>query len=275
VARRIIVAALITIVVLSAARRLTFGRPTDIGIDREGLGVRHRTVTEHIGPGRPVVEVHVTPTEGVSVSAVYRVQRHGEPREISLERSENGLFRASLPELGKGSRLRYAIIVSAPGGVSIRIPERPDRYVLLKYKGKVSTAVLTAHIACMFGSFFFMILSLFAAIRILRGLEGKAATVRAARWALTLSFVGGWPLGFVLNREAFGTIWEGYPFGYDVTDNKTQIMFVFWLVSLLLVRGSFFGRGEAADTLGARGFARVIIASFIVSLALFILPHSL
>jgi hypothetical protein len=127
----------------------------------------------------------------------------------------------------------------------------------------------------MFGSFFFMVMSLFGAVRILRGQEGKRNTVNMARWVLILSFIGGWPLGFILNRQAFGPVWEGFPFGYDVTDNKTQLVFIFWLVSLLLAWGSFIGRGEEKDCLKAKPFAIAIVMSFLMSLALFLLPHSL
>ena len=274
-ARRIIISILITLALLILARRLSTGRPADIELERDGVQVRHRTVTEQVGQGAPGIEVRVTPPEGVAVSAAYGSPRTGEWEELRFEHEGGGLFRARLPELGRGRRVSYAITVTVPGGASIRIPERPDTYVLLKYKGKASTLVLIAHVAAMFGSFFFMAMSLLGAIRILSGLEDKAGTVRAARWVLILSFVGGWPLGFILNRQTFGTIWEGYPFGFDVTDNKTQIMFVFWLASLLLVRGSFLGRGEETDRLGARGFAWAVIASFIVSLALFVVPHSL
>jgi hypothetical protein len=127
----------------------------------------------------------------------------------------------------------------------------------------------------MFASFLFMVMALFGAIRILRRGEGKASAVRSARWVLALSFLGGWPLGFLLNYQTFGVLWEGYPFGRDITDNKTQFMFVLWLASLLLVRGSFLGRGEDRDRLGAKGFAWAVVASFIVSLGLFIIPHSM
>lgn len=275
-ARRIIIGVLVTVALLGLARRLTVGKPVDLEVERGGVRASHRTVTQQVGPGAPVIEVRVRPAEGAVVSGVFGDPRTDELGELAFERSdEEGLFQAALPELPKGSRVRYAVTVAAPGGEPIRFPERPGAFVLLKYKGKASPVVLAAHIACMFGGFFCMVMSLFGAIRILRGREGKAGAVRFARWALLLSFIGGWPLGFVLNRETFGTLWEGYPFGYDVTDNKTQLMFVFWLASLLLVRGSFLGRNESADALPAKGFAWAIVTSFVVSLVLFVLPHSI
>jgi hypothetical protein len=127
----------------------------------------------------------------------------------------------------------------------------------------------------MFGAFYFMIQSLWSAIDILSTGLGKKSAVSNARWVLLCTFIGGWPLGFLLNYQAFGPLWEGFPFGYDITDNKTQLIFIFWLVSLLLVRGSFLGKGEERDWLGPRGFALAILLSYIVSLFLFIVPHSL
>jgi hypothetical protein len=135
--------------------------------------------------------------------------------------------------------------------------------------------VIALHIVFMFASLFFMLLALFGAVRILRLGESKRSTVGSGRWALLCSFIGGWPLGFILNYQAFGVVWEGYPFGRDITDNKTQVIFLVWLASLLLVRGSFLGRGEEKDRLGARAFAWVIVGSFVVSFALFIVPHSM
>jgi hypothetical protein len=95
------------------------------------------------------------------------------------------------------------------------------------------------------------------------------------RWVLLFSFLGGWPLGFALNWQRFGVMWEGYPFGYDVTDNKTQILFVFWFVVMLLSRRSFFGRHQGRDLAPERVYAWAVISSAVVSLALYLVPHSL
>ena len=274
-ARRIILAAVITLVLLGAARRVSMSRPADVAVDRWGISVRHRTVTEQVGPGEPAVRVEVTPSEGADARVLAIAGKTGAVEVRPLLRTEDGFFEGALPDLGKGARFRYAITVVAPDGRQIRLPERPDAFYLLKFKGAASPVVLVLHIAFMFGSFFFMVLALFGAIRILKRDEEKSSTVRSARWVLTLSFIGGWPLGFLLNYQTFGMLWEGYPFGRDITDNKTQLMFVLWLVSLLLVRGSFLGRGEGRDRIGARGFAWAIVASFIVSLGLFAIPHSM
>jgi hypothetical protein len=274
-AKRIVISIVCTAVLLTGARRLSTRNPRDVSTESAGVRVLHRTVTEQVGAGAPAVELDIPDSPRAAPFVVYHTGAGTALERRAMTRAADGRWTAALPDLGKGKRLSYAFEIELPGGTVARLPEDASGFYLIKYKGKVSPAVLILHIAAMFGSFFFMVMGLFGAVAILRGREGKRRTVVCGRWVLLLSFLGGWPLGFMLNYQAFGPVWEGFPFGFDVTDNKTQIMFLCWLVSLLLVRGSLFGRGEETDRLGPRGFAAAVIASFVISVVLFIVPHSL
>ena len=274
-ARRIITGIVLTLVLLMGARQLSKRNPVDLAAEGSGIKLRHRTVTEQVGPGQPLVAARVEPAQRAELVVRWVSPPSSTIVAIPMMRVEPDRYQAYLPDLRKGARLRYWISAVNVEGAKLRLPNDPGRFVTLKFKGTASMGVLIAHIAFMFGAFFFMVMSFFGAIRILRGLEGTRSTVNAARWVLILSFIGGWPLGFILNHQTFGSLWEGYPFGYDITDNKTQVIFLLWLVSLLFAWGSFTGAGEGKDRLGARPFAYAILASFLVSLALFILPHSM
>jgi hypothetical protein len=274
VARRIVIALIVTIALLGAARRLTSGKPRDVHVNAGDVQIWHRTVTAHYGSGQPIIEVKLEAPPESRIVVHFKTPDNPKEQKRGLVSIGNGRYIAHLPPYDIGARIRYALVLTKPDGSRVRVPSG-DRYYVIKFKGRASQAVLAAHIVCMFAAFFFMVLTLFGAIRILRGFEDKRRTVSAARWALFLSFIGGWPLGLILNKQTFGVAWEGYPFGYDITDNKTQIVFIFWLVSLLLVWGSFVGRGEDRDRIGRKGFAWSMIACFFVSLALYILPHSL
>jgi len=240
-----------------------------------GLKVYHRTVTEQVGSGQPCLRARVEPAQRVAL-----VVRWMQPPSEKIEgrgmfEIRPGVYEACLPPLEKGTVINYWIAVTNVEQTKVRVPADNGRFGVLKYKGEASTPVIAAHVFFMFAAFFFMVMSALAAIEILRGREDKTNAMRAARWALVASFIGGWPLGFILNYQTFGPLWEGFPFGYDITDNKTQVIFLLWLVSVLLAWGSFVGRGEERDRLGRRPFAIAIIACFLVSLALFILPHSI
>jgi hypothetical protein len=275
VVKRIVVGIVLTVLLLALARMLSTRRPREIIVEREGFVIQHRTVTEQVGPGKPVVVLKIDKFIDIIPKIMLRSSTSGVLRVASLKHTGFGRYEFTMANLGRGERFEYAFRIDPPLGGRIRIPEQEDGFFLLKFKGEVSKVVLVLHIILMFGSFYFMIQSLFGAVSMLRGVEGMAGTVSMVRGTLACLFVGGWPLGFILNYQAFGTIWEGFPFGYDITDNKTQVIFLFWLVTALLVRGSLFGGNRERDRLGERGFAVAVIVSFAVSMLLFLVPHSL
>jgi hypothetical protein len=79
---------------------------------------------------------------------------------------------------------------------------------------------------------------------------------------VALLFAGGFVLGPLVQKFAFGVAWAGFPAGSDLTDNKTLIAFLFWIVALVAGR-----KGRPA-----RPF---VIAASLVTLLIFLIPHSL
>ena len=80
--------------------------------------------------------------------------------------------------------------------------------------------------------------------------------------AFVLLAIGGLLLGPAVQKYAFDAWWTGWPFGHDLTDNKTAIAVAAWGIALLRTRG---GRG-----------ARVaIVVAALVTMAVFIVPHSM
>jgi hypothetical protein len=57
-------------------------------------------------------------------------------------------------------------------------------------------------------------------------------------WTLILLIAGGMILGPVVQYYAFGDLWTGVPFGWDLTDNKTLIGLLFWIAAVLMNRKS-------------------------------------
>jgi hypothetical protein len=75
-------------------------------------------------------------------------------------------------------------------------------------------------------------------------------------------FLGGLVFGPFVQKHAFGDYWTGWPFGTDLTDNKTAFAFIFWLIALYRL---YRNRGERLW---------VIIASLVL-LAVYMIPHSM
>jgi hypothetical protein len=83
-----------------------------------------------------------------------------------------------------------------------------------------------------------------------------------ARWTVGLLLLGGFVFGPLVQKYAFGNLWTGVPFGYDLTDNKTLVALVAWLVALWSLR-----KGRSARA--------VVIAAAAVMFVIFLVPHSL
>jgi hypothetical protein len=127
----------------------------------------------------------------------------------------------------------------------------------------------------MFAAFFFIIEALIGAFLMLTKNEEREFTVAQTRWVLLFTFLGGWPLGFILNWQRFGVMWEGFPFGYDITDNKTQLIALFWLVVAFMSWKSFTCRRTGRDMAGHGTYAIAVTTASILSLILYLVPHSL
>jgi hypothetical protein len=270
---RILAGILITLVVFVAARRISKNRPEYLDMEIDGARITHTSVYEHVGRGEPEVILEADPAGRIVPELFYVTSEGSQRNSVGMTESGDGVWSGRLPELEKGKRIEYGFIIRGAGAGTDTRSETGA--FLLKYKGEVSPTVLVLHILCMFAAFFFVVLCLFGALAILRGREGISPTVANTRWVLLFTFIGGWPLGFALNQQRFGTLWEGFPFGYDITDNKTQLMFVFWLVAMILAWSSFRGRDPRRDIAGPKAFAAAVLICVLVSFILFLVPHSL
>jgi hypothetical protein len=64
---------------------------------------------------------------------------------------------------------------------------------------------------------------------------GPRTAMYAVLTIITLVF-GGFVLGPMVQKYAFDAYWTGWPFGHDLTDNKTAIALLFWIVAYWRIR---------------------------------------
>jgi len=94
--------------------------------------------------------------------------------------------------------------------------------------------------------------------------------VRRLSWvALGLMTMGGMILGPFVQKYAFGAYWTGFPWGYDLTDNKTLLMWVAWIIACVAL-----GRPGRTDGLGW-GRRLTVLAAAVVMTVVYLIPHSL
>ncbi|HAH32411.1 MAG TPA: hypothetical protein DCL44_08880 [Elusimicrobia bacterium] len=159
---------------------------------------------------------------------------------------------AKIPSQPAAGKVEYYAEINTPSG-----PVRLGRAnAVARFKGAVPGYILIPHIILMF---LFMLFSVRIFISAVSGLAPIRHSVPAN---VAFLLLGGFLFGPLTQYYAFGRAWTGFPFGYDLTDNKTLLMLVFWLIALLA-------------TLKARSARFWLVAAFAVTAAVYFVPHSM
>lgn len=167
--------------------------------------------------------------------------------ELEFKRKGNNLL-ALLPIQPKAGKLEYYV----------RVNNRTlfqNEPLIVRFKGNVPLGVLIPHIILMFISMLFAIYGLILSI------ANKPNIKRYLILTIISLVIGGFIFGPIVQKYAFGVYWSGFPFGYDLTDNKTLIALVFLLLALPFLKRKML--------------RYVAIIAFVVMISIFCIPHSL
>jgi len=183
---------------------------------------------------------------------------------------------ATLPSQPPAGKLEYRVEIQTPGGI-VRIPSEDQAasgqgMIVARYKDAVPLPLLIAHIACMF-------FALLLGIRVALAALVQPSGIGRLPWiSLGLMTAGGLVLGPFVQKYAFGAFWTGFPRGYDLTDNKTLLMWLAWAVAcVVLWRGRRRRTGtpeDAADTGASRSVRVALVLAALVMTAVYLIPHS-
>ncbi len=103
-----------------------------------------------------------------------------------------------------------------------------DRQAIIRYKGEVPTGALVPHIIFMF------LASLFSFVALYMIIFKSGNFNRIHQFTVVSLFLGGLVFGPIVQKFAFGAYWTGFPVGMDLTDNKTLIVFLIWLIPFMI-----------------------------------------
>jgi len=169
-------------------------------------------------------------------------------KKVSFTRNDGALM-AYLPAQPMAGKLVYFVELERQDS-RITIPQQ-----IIRFKGDVPDFVLAPHV-------FFMFLTMF-----LSNVSGLLAAFNFRQFQKVAFFtfwtllLGGMILGPVVQKYAFNEFWAGIPFAWDLTDNKTLIAFIFWLIAFLV------NQKQPSRTW--------TIVAAVVTMIIFAIPHSM
>ncbi len=196
----------------------------------------------------------VIKTNNKNLKGFLHYRRHPSNDDWSIkpmEQSDTGLV-AVIPRQPAAGKIMYKIVIQDEQGKEFNLTSEP---VIIRFKGEVPAYILIPHIFFMFFSMVFGIRTFFESLYL------RKNVLLLSILTLILLFIGGGILGPIVQYYAFGVFWSGWPFGHDLTDNKTLISLIFWLIAVVRLKKN------PNDTKWA------IIASLVMVIA-YLIPHS-
>lgn len=159
---------------------------------------------------------------------------------------------ASLPHQDIAGKVMYFVTL-IKGNEEVQLN---DNAAVLRYKGHVPMYILLPHILIIF------LAMLFSTITGLEAITKGKNTLLYTWITLVTLLIGGLILGPIVQKFSFDVYWAGWPFGHDLTDNKSIVAFLFWVIALIV---QYKNRETKFWP---------ILAS-IVLLVVFLIPHSM
>jgi len=164
------------------------------------------------------------------------------------------------PMVREGENLVTSVPHQEPAGkvmyyITLNKQQLNPEPTIIRYKGAVPAVIIIPHVFFIFLAMFFAVVTMLEAI-----FKRKNAYLYA--WLTVISFlVSGIILGPMMQEYAFGVLWTGWPFGHDLTDNKTLVSLIIWIIALFVLRKNRENRVWP-------------IIAFVVMLIVFLIPHS-
>ena len=279
---RITLSFILALVVMFYSRELSLRKSVFLVVQKEDIRIEHLTVTDKIGPGDVRIEAKITtpqPYQDYAKKLFYKIgDEDYQPVDFVSEGDLAYQFVAHIPAQEKGKRGYYYIIVEDEEGNKVTLPDRIesiDPPFMLKFKGEVPVMVVISHVLGMLAGLFFAFLAFFSALDILFGKDVLGRLGFSVSFSAISVFIGGMLVGGLMTNYTFGGYWEGIPIGWDITDNKTLIILLYWLIMSILMKGTIFKKDEEFNLLRPKSLAIFTLTGVLLTILLYIVPHSI
>lgn len=225
--------------------------PIDGLVILNGKEIKYELERSHSGEGNHVVKIE-TRDETISGYVEWKRYKTADEWMNVPMKYENGIHSAELPNQPPAGKLVYRVTLQ-DAQRTVTLPEKDA--VVIRFRGDVPAAVLIIHVALMF-------IGLVVSTR--AGLEFFSKEPKLKKlivWTIGLLAVGGLIFGPIVQKYAFGAYWTGWPFGGDLTDNKTAAMVLFWVIAAIALKKSANPKSWA-------------LAAAVLTLVVYLIPHS-
>lgn len=244
-------AVIITIAAAKYQRATGPTHPKRVSVKTDNKEIKFELVRSHGNESDCPVEITIPDTD-ISAKISYRRFPTNEDWTTAVMTRDGDKLLSYLPHQPPAGKVEYKIDLFKNEQL---LNQEHDYHSVVRFRGSVPAGILIPHI---FFIFFAMMLSNLTGIM---AIAKHKRTVFYGWLTLTFLTLGGMIFGPIVQLYAFGDLWTGFPFGWDLTDNKTLIAFVFWIAAMVISR--------------KKPSYAWIIAAAIIMIAIFSIPHSM
>jgi len=247
-----------------------------------GLNMEFLPTRENLENTPHHIMVKVTSTAGIRPGGVilrYFTPEDKRPRQTTLRRIQEGdYFRGYIPGFTKPATVFYQLQATDSAGNKVILKRRASPgggwYVLI-FKSEPNVWLKVFHIGLIAGSLLFFLHSFHFAQRYLLLGEDFSRCFWTAVGGAGSFFVTSLPLGMLLAYQTFGVAWSGIPLGWDITDNKSILILIYYATIIALAKNHLYKRAKRPNRISDHTFARLSIWGMILALVIFALPHGI
>jgi len=238
--------------------------------------IKHTPINEARAGRETTIEAEITGgPPGSQVTAFIFYRTDARPFQVSdMSALDKTRYFGAIPPQSRGDVLQYYIEARTASDIVARVPakERAEGFTV-KVKGKPNTYLLLTHVIIIFIALFFFLFAGYLSVRALQHRRSLLYIPRVAFLGTAIFFVASIPLGMAVAYQTYGVPWTGFPVGDDLTDNKSLVILIYWIVCAVLYRGSLWRKDPSHDLLPMITLPYVHLAGSILAAVLFALPH--
>ncbi len=220
-------------------------------VDIDGTKIKYRLIRSAESVGDAPLKIKVEDASVTGLIKYRRFKTNDEWTSTSMVRDDGSLV-GFLPMQPPAGKLEYYVVLEKNSN-PVTINEKP---VVIRFTGAVPKWVLIPHILIIFTA---MLMSTRTAME---AIFRKKSTYTFAWITVITLFLGGLILGPIVQKYAFDAYWTGWPFGKDLTDNKTLLGWLFWVFALVRLKKNH------------NNLTWPVVAG-IVLLLVYLIPHSM
>jgi hypothetical protein len=247
-----IFAVLITLISLVYQRLTGPTYPVSGKAQLNGKVIAYKLNRTHPGETDAPVEIR-TDDQSVGGVLIWKRYKTDDPWTAVQMTFADGVLKAEMPHQPVAGKLMYRVVLRQ-GDSEAGLPG-PDP-IIIRFRGETPIWIIIPHVFAMFCAFLFSARAGFEFF-------SKEPKFKSYMYA-TLGFlvVGGFILGPLMQYYAFNAWWTGWPIGSDLTDNKTAIAFLGWVVAAIA-----YSR--------VKNPKRWALAAAVLMIVVYLIPHSI